>query len=104
MDHAYPGLGVGSLINVRIGGERLGLPIIGVMKEFGGASIYMDEAGFKALYPLDDDLVNLLYLTLKEPTGENLNIMKVLLEQHFEMAGVKVTNSTVLTARQGEKQ
>ena len=81
---------VGNMLDVLINNIPMKLPIIGIMKEFGGASIYMQEDDFRHHFPDIDQLINSAFITLKEPNEKTLAELKKLLNQHFTLAGVGV--------------
>lgn len=83
---------VGNILDVLINNIPMKLPIIGIMKEFGGASIYMREIDFRHHFPDTDQLINSAFITLKEPNEKTLTELKKLLEQHFTLAGVGVAD------------
>ena len=83
---------VGNMLDVLINNIPMKLPIIGIMKEFGGASIYMREIDFRHHFPDSDQLINSAFITLKEPNEKTLMELKKLLEQHFTLAGVGVAD------------
>ena len=90
LQNDYPALGVGGTVDVDVGGRRLTLPVTGVMKEFGGAAIYMNAAAYRSLAPETGGLINTAFVGLKEPNERNLSTLMRKLESHFPLAGVTV--------------
>jgi len=54
LQFAYPGLVVGDSLSVLLRGEIRELPVIGVMKEFGGSALYMRDEDYRVLFPEAD--------------------------------------------------
>ena len=50
----------------------------------------MREADYRALVPAMDQRINTGFVSLKEPSEENLSKLITLLEQHFDLAGIAV--------------
>jgi putative ABC transport system permease protein len=90
LQNDHPQLGVGSTLPVQVGEEQLRLPVIGIMKEFGGPAIYMAEAAYRTLLPATDQLITTGFVALKEPNEQNLAELIRTLESHFKIAGVNV--------------
>jgi putative ABC transport system permease protein len=80
----------GTTITIRVADNLFSVPVIGVMKEFGGPAIYMREADYRTLFPETSTRINTGFVSLKEPSEENLSRLVTLLEQHFDLAGIAV--------------
>jgi ABC-type antimicrobial peptide transport system permease subunit len=85
-----PGLGTGATFVIRVSGRDLALRVSGVMKEFGGAAVYMNQAAYQALAPGSDTLINTGLVALNEPGEQNLATLMRRLESHFSLVGVNV--------------
>jgi len=92
ISHGYSQYKVGEQLDVLINGRSMKLPIIGVMKEFGGASIYIREGDFLELFPNTEQLINSAFITLKEPNEKNLAQLKRLMDQHLTLADIGVSD------------
>jgi ABC-type antimicrobial peptide transport system permease subunit len=90
LQNDYPRLTAGSTLDITVEGTQLQLPVIGVMKEFGGAAIYLPADAYRALVPTTGTLVNTGFVGLKEPNEKNLGLLMRNLESHFDTAGVAV--------------
>lgn len=96
-----PGLSVGSKVLFRLEGNVFELPIAGVVKEFGAATLYMRDADYRALVPTTDRLVRVGLLTLKQPNEQNLALLMKGLEIHADMEGVGV--SAIISAKRASR-
>jgi ABC-type lipoprotein release transport system permease subunit len=88
--YLYPALSTGSTLRVQMDGRLTELEITGVIKEFFGPAIYIRDTDYRALVPGADSLVTTAYVTLREPTEENLGTLIHLLDSHFEAGGIGV--------------
>jgi len=81
---------VGTQVTLRVADIPFRTRIVGVMKEFGGPAIYMRETDYRALTFAMDERINTGFVSLKDPSEENLSKLVTLLEQHFDMTGIAV--------------
>ena len=85
-----PELGLGAALRLEVNGQEFETTVIGVIKEFGPASLYIRDAEYRELTNDPDRRINAGFVRLKEPTEMNLAALTALLESHFELAQVRV--------------
>jgi putative ABC transport system permease protein len=73
-----------------VNGQELETTVVGVIKEFGQASLYIRDADYRARLDDRDQRINAGFVRLKEPTEKNLAALTALLESHFELAQVRI--------------
>lgn len=91
----YPGLEVGDTMAVALDGQRRSITITGVIKEFGGARLYMDAAGYRALSGTQPGRGRLALVTLEADADISLYEFTALLENHFDMLRLEVAQLQV---------
>ena len=86
----FPELVPGATARLEVNGQPLELTVIGVIKEFGQASLYVRDADYRARLNDNDEQVNAGFVRLKDPTPKNLATLTALLESHFDLAQVRI--------------
>lgn len=90
LQQAWPDLVPGAPVRLDVNGQELAATVIGVVKEFGPASLYIHDADYRAQLNDQDQRVNAGFVRLREPTEKNLAALTALLESHFELAQVRI--------------
>jgi putative ABC transport system permease protein len=90
LQQARPELELGGPVRLEVNGQQLATTVVGVVKEFGPASLYIRDAVYRDQMNDTSDLVNAGFVRLKEPTEVNLATLNALLESHFEMVQVRI--------------
>jgi putative ABC transport system permease protein len=95
--YLMPELKVGSLLSLKIQGRIIEVELVGVEKRFGPASLRMPLSGYLELTGADPNLGRVAFLDLDEETARNTGEFIPLLESHFHLIPLKV--SQVATSR-----
>jgi len=90
LQQARPELVPGAPVLLAVNGQELAATIIGVIKEFGPASLYIRDTNYRVQLNDQDQRVNAGFVRLKEPTEKNLAALTTLLESHFELVQVRI--------------
>jgi putative ABC transport system permease protein len=90
LQQARPELVPGAPVRLDVNGQELETTVVGVIKEFGQASLYIRDADYRARLDDRDQRINAGFVRLKEPTEKNLAALTALLESHFELAQVRI--------------
>lgn len=90
LSYQHPAYRVGNSLALKINDQNVTLPIIGIVKEFDGAGIYMREAGFRKNFPGTGDTVNGAYITLKKQGEKGFGTLIKLLNQHFVLMDIGI--------------
>ena len=90
LQQARPELVPGAPVLLAVNGRELATTVIGVIKEFGPASMYIRDADYRVQLNDQDQRVNAGFVRLKEPTEKNLATLTALLESHFELVQVRI--------------
>jgi putative ABC transport system permease protein len=90
LQQSFPELQPGSVLRLEVDGQLLELKVLGVIKEFGPASLYMRDPVFRQHVNDREEGVNAGFVRLKQPTEQNLSTLTGLLESHFDLAQVPV--------------
>lgn len=85
-----PDLVVGAMMNVNILGQDQRLKVVGISKEFFGAAIYIKDADYRRLYPDDNELVNIAFVTLAERNEPNLAKLMADIEVQSKVNGLDI--------------
>ena len=90
LQQIHPELVVGSPVQLDVNGQVFATDVVGVIKEFGPASLYVRDADYRSQLDDRDLRVNAGFIRLKEPTEENLAALTALLESNFDRTGVRI--------------
>jgi ABC-type antimicrobial peptide transport system permease subunit len=96
-----PDLAVGDTLDVEIDGQSAQLTIVGVNKQFGPSVFYMPASGLREITGTSSDIGRMALLTLDDSAYSAQADMVAKLEQHFDLAGLQV--SQVTTAKMASK-
>jgi putative ABC transport system permease protein len=97
MMKSLPGLAVGDRIPLHLGARVFEVELVGVEKRFGPASLRMPLSGYLELTGAEPDSGRVLFLDLDEETERKTGEFIPLLESHFPMTTLKV--SQISTSR-----
>jgi putative ABC transport system permease protein len=90
LQQTRPELVPGTPVRLDVNGRDIETIVIGIIKEFGPASLYIRDTEYRAQLNDQDQYVNAGFVRLKEPTEQNLAELTALLESHFELAQVRI--------------
>ena len=90
LQQTYPELVVGTPVRLDVDGQVFMADVVGVIKEFGPASLYVRDADYRSQLDDRDLRVNAGFVRLKEPTEENLAALTALLESNFDRTNIRI--------------